>query len=130
MGSLYRRGKTWWIKYYVNDLPKRESAGTSKQKEAEHFLKQREGDVASGKPILPRADRVRYEEARDDLKAHYESTGSRGLDEAGWRLKHLDPYYRGWRLANITGDAIARYIAHRQGEAAAAARSTGSWACW
>ena len=32
---------------------------------------------------------------------------------------HLDPHYRGWRLANITGDAIARYIAHRQREAAA-----------
>src|SRR5687768_13654467 len=119
MGSLYIRGDTWWIKYYVNGLPKRESAGTSKQKEAETLLKKREGDGASGKPILPRADKVRYEEARDDLKAHYESTRSRGLDEAGWRLKHLDQYYRGWRLANITGDAIARYITHRQREAAA-----------
>ena len=119
MGSLYRRGNTWWIKYYVNGLPKRESAETSKQKEAEHFLKQREGDGASGKPILPRADKVRYEEARDDLTAHYTSTGCRGLEEAGYRLKHLDAFYRGWRLASITGPAIARYIAHRQGEGAA-----------
>lgn len=119
MGSLYKRGDTWWIKYYINGVPKRESASTTKQKEAENFLKQREGDGASGKPILPRADKVRYEETRDDLTAHYTSTGCRGLEEAGYRLKHLDAFYRGWRLANITGPAIARYIAHRQGEGAA-----------
>ena len=64
-------------------------------------------------------DKIRYKEAREDLTTHYESTGSRGLDEAGWRLAHLDAYFQGWRLANITGDAIARYIAHRQSEGAA-----------
>ena len=95
MGSLYKRGDTWWIKYYINGVPKRESASTTKQKEAENFLKQREGDGASGKPILPRADKVRYEEARDDLIAHYTSTGCRGLEEAGYRLKHLDALFPG-----------------------------------
>jgi integrase len=34
-------------------------------------------------------------------------------------VKHLDAYFQGWRLANIDGAAIARYIAHRQGEGAA-----------
>ena len=92
---------------------------TSKQKEAEQLLKTREGDGASGKPILLRADKVRYEEARDALLAHYGSTGCRGLAEVGFRLKHLDAHFQGSRLANITGAAIAGYIAHRQGEGAA-----------
>lgn len=65
MGSLYRRGDVWWVKYCVNGQAKRESTGTSKQKDAETFLKQREGDLASGRPILPRTDRVRYEEVRE-----------------------------------------------------------------
>jgi hypothetical protein len=37
MGSLYKRGTTWWIKYYINGVRKRESAETSKQKEAEQL---------------------------------------------------------------------------------------------
>jgi integrase len=41
------------------------------------------------------------------------------LKEAGYRLQHLDAFYRGWRLANIDGGAVAHYIAHRQGEGAA-----------
>ena len=39
IGALYKRGDMWWIKYYINGVPKRESAETSKQKEAEQLLK-------------------------------------------------------------------------------------------
>jgi hypothetical protein len=53
MGSLYRRGEIWWVKYYENGRPKRESAGTTKETEAKRFLKEREGRVATGQPILP-----------------------------------------------------------------------------
>jgi len=34
MGYLYRRGRVWWAKYYVNGAPRRESTGTEKQEEA------------------------------------------------------------------------------------------------
>ena len=43
MGSLYKRGNSWWIKYYVNGRPTQESAGTMKETEARRFLKGREG---------------------------------------------------------------------------------------
>ena len=46
MGMLYRRGSVFWIKYYSGGRPIRESTGTSKQKEAERFLRDREGQVA------------------------------------------------------------------------------------
>ena len=58
--GLYRRGNVWWCKYYVNGRPVRESAGTEKETEAKRFLDGRRGRVATGAPILPRADRVRY----------------------------------------------------------------------
>ena len=48
MGMIYKRGKGFWIKYYSGGKPIRESTGTSKQKEAERFLKDREGRVAIG----------------------------------------------------------------------------------
>lgn len=48
---------TWWVKYYVNGPPVRESTGTHKEQEATRFLQAREGRVAMGQRILRRADR-------------------------------------------------------------------------
>jgi hypothetical protein len=46
MGMLYKRGEVFWIKYYSGGKPIRESTSTTKHKEAERFLKDREGRVA------------------------------------------------------------------------------------
>jgi hypothetical protein len=112
MGTLYRRGQVWWVKYYVNGRPVRESTGVdgdggTAPAEARRFLKGREGRVANGEPMLPRADRVRYQEAAADLRQHYATTGARGLDESEGRLKHLDAFFTGYRLAAI-GPALSR----------------------
>src|SRR2546426_1956806 len=108
MGSLYRpklkSGKPstiWWVKYYVNGRSVRESTGHEKETEARRFLKEREGRVATGQPILPRADRIRYEEVAADLKKHYEATGSRDLKEYARRVQHLDRFFTSRRIAAI-----------------------------
>src|SRR6059058_5697011 len=101
MGYLYRpklksgeRSSIWWAKYYVNGRPVRESTGVAADtktapERARRFLKEREGRVATGQPVLPRADRIRYEEIAEDLRRDYEATGRRDLREAGFRLDHL-----------------------------------------
>lgn len=124
MGQLYRRGRTWWVKYYLNGRPIRESThvvsnGDKPPQAAKTFLKGREGQAAAGLPLLPRADRVRYDEAVKDLRERYETTGSRDPDEAGKRLKHLDGFFRGRRLGSIGGAEAAAYVAHRRTEEAA-----------
>ncbi|MBI2878935.1 MAG: site-specific integrase [Candidatus Rokubacteria bacterium] len=118
MGQLYQRGRIWWVKYYVNGRPVRESTGTDKEKEAGRVLKTREGRAAAGLPLLPRADRVRYEEAAEDLRQHYATTGSRDLEEAGWRLAHLKGFFAGRRLVDLSGSLITGYVAQRQAEKA------------
>ena len=126
MGYLYRpklksgeRSSIWWAKYYVNGRPMRESTGVAGDTEtppgeARRFLKAREGAVATGAPILPRADRIRFEEIAEDLRQHYASTGERGTEEAGYRLKHLEEFFRGRRVASIGASDIARYAVERQ----------------
>jgi len=39
MGHLYQRGRIWWVKYYVNGRPIRESTGTADARKADRFLK-------------------------------------------------------------------------------------------
>lgn len=126
MGYLYQPklrsgqpGRIWWVKYYANGRPIRESTGVEKETEARRFLKGREGRVADGQPILPRVDRVRYEEVATDLRRHYETTGCRDLTEAEKRLKHLDRVFAGRRVAGITGADAAAYVAGRQAQGAA-----------
>ena len=130
MGSLYRPklksggpSAVWWVKYYQDGRPVRESTGVSADTktppaEARRFLKEREGRVAAGMPVLPRADRVRYEEAAADLRRHYQTTGTRDLDEAESRLKRLDLFFAARRLASIGQADAARYAEQRQGEGA------------
>jgi len=92
----------------------RESTGTDKEKPAREFLKRQEGRSAAGLPALPRADRVRYDEAAGDLREHYRTTGTRNLVEAEKRLRHLDAFFRGARLAGIGGSEATTYVAQRQ----------------
>jgi integrase len=117
--GLYRRGNVWWAKYYVNGRPVRESTGTEKETEAKRFLDGRRGRVATGQAILPRVDRLKWDEIRDDLKRHYETTGKRNVKEAGRRFKHLDPFFDGRRVVSIDGTLATSYIEHRQRQKAA-----------
>jgi hypothetical protein len=109
----------WWVKYYVNGVPLRESTGTEKEAEARKILKRKEGRALSGEPLLPRVDRMRYEEAAADLRTHYRTTGERGEVESETRLAHLDPFFRGQRLSALGGADVSWYIAARQAEGAA-----------
>src|SRR5262245_10910588 len=119
MGSLYKRGTTWWMKYHVNGRPVYESSRSRRKGDARTLLQQREGAVAIGAPILPRADRILYDEVAADLRQHYEVTGSRNLEEAGGRFLHLNRYFTGRRIVRIGQADATDYAARRQTEGAA-----------
>ena len=120
MGMIYKQGKSryWWIKYYRDGRPFRESTRTEKETEARRILREREGDIASGRAILPRADRVRFEELADDLLKDYRINGRRSLDRVEWALKHLRAQFGGSRVLTITTPAIRSYMEKRQKEGA------------
>lgn len=118
MGSLYLRGNIWWVKYYRNGRPIRESTGTEKETEARKFLKLREGQVAQGKRVLPRAERLRFEELSEDFLTDYRVNGKRSLDKAERSVKHLARVFAGWRAVDLTTPDVQRYIAQRQAEGA------------
>ena len=100
-GSLYQRGSVWWVQYFVNGRRVRESAETSNRRAAQDFLNGKLGHVAEGKPILPRVDRIRYDELAADLRRHYETTGARDLVEADKRLEPLKAFFTGARASGI-----------------------------
>lgn len=115
MGMTYRRGAVWWVKYYRNGRPIRESSGSSKESDAIQLLKIREGDIAHGLPVNPKLNRIRFDEAAEDLKTEYAVNGRRSADELERRIRlHRLPHFGGRRLAAISTADVNAFILKRQ----------------
>ena len=100
-----RGSKKWWLKYYRNGRPIRESTGTEKETKAKRILREKEGDIAAGRPVVPHADRVRFEELADDFLTDYRVNGKRSLERAEGSVEHLKGYFADWKAINITTPA-------------------------
>ena len=114
MGSTYKRGKIYWIKYYRNGKPYRESSKSSKESDATRLLRRREGDIANGKMPGVVFDRVRFEEIAEDYILDYKINGKKTLTKAERLVRlHLAPFFGHISVARITTPMVRRYIDHR-----------------
>lgn len=117
MGSIYRQKKSkyWWIKYYRNGRPCRESSASERESDARCLLRLRGGDLERGIAISPRVGRLTVDEAATDLVNDYRVNGKWSLPDLERRLqKHLLPFFGGRRLASLTTSDVRAYIATRQ----------------
>src|SRR5262245_28579339 len=121
MGSLYRRGSIWWLKYYQDGRPVRESSETKNKAAARRMLATREGDVVKGIPIAPKVGRITFDEAAQDIINDYTINKFKSLSDTQRRLdKHLRPFFgSNSRLSGITTDRIREFIVARQAAGAA-----------
>jgi integrase len=119
--GLYQRpdSDVFWMSYMSGGKRVRESARTTDRKEAERILKDKEGRLARGEVLLPRVDRITYDEIAEDLREHYRATGDRDLREAEGRLHHLGQAFTGHRVVHLGAAEITRYIVSRQRQQAA-----------
>src|SRR5439155_14983070 len=118
-GSYYLRGTVYWVKYYRNGRPYRESTGSTVERDAKDLLNRRLGDIASGRPMNPRADRIKVGELLDDLLTEYEVNERASLRRMKELVNHLRPALGHLKAAAVTTADINRYIAARQVSGAA-----------
>jgi hypothetical protein len=114
MGMIYLRGDTWWVKYYRDGKPYRESAKTKKETEAKKFLQRREGQVVDGKFEGLKVEKVTFEDLKKDLLNDYELNARRSLDRTKLSLNHLDDAFKGMKAIHITTNQVERYILKRK----------------
>lgn len=131
MGMIYKRtykdkktgekkeSAVYWVQYYRNGIPIRESTGTAVFGEARTFLNQREGDVAKGVPITPRMGRIKFREIAEDVVKDYKVNAKRSLRDLEARLRlHILPFLGEARASAITTVDIRKFIDLRQEEEA------------
>jgi integrase len=119
MGSIYKRGKVYWIQYYRNGKPYRETTKSEKEADAKHLLKKREGEISEGKLPGIYFDRVKFDELAEGFLRDYRINQRKSLDRAERSIKQLKKYFEGYRVSDITSPKIEVYIETRLEEGAA-----------
>lgn len=121
MGSIYQRGKVWWIKYYVGGRRIYESSESTKQTDAKRLLALREGQKVEGRVPHPGVEKIRFERLAELYVQDYEVHGKKTLWWAKRYTNLLKQSFAGHRIIDITSDRIMAYIAARKSRGAAPA---------
>jgi integrase len=119
MGSIYKRGKVYWIQYYRNGKPYRETTKSKKEADAKRLLKKREGEISEGKLPGIYFERVSFEELAEGFLRDYRINQKKSLVRAEGSVGHLKRYFEGFRVPDITSPKIEAYIEKRLSEGAA-----------
>ena len=109
----------WWCQYYRNGKCFRESTKLRDKSEAQKFLNNRLGEIATGTFAGPQIERVRVSELAEEFLRDYRINERKSLDDvtARWEL-HLKPFLGDMRAPEVTSDLVARYVDKRQQEKA------------
>lgn len=118
-GSIYQRGNIWWIKYYRNGKPYRESSESERESDARKLLRRRQGEISLGRFIGPDADRITVGELGEDFLNDYRINGRKSLDKAERTVKHVKNFFGDYRAHDVGADLVKKYVSARQGEKAA-----------
>ena len=114
MGSLYKRGGTWWIKYHHRGKPVRESSRSDKKMIAKKLLDLREGEIAHGRLPTYIFDRVTFDDLAADYLADYRANRKKTCCKAERLVRlHLQPFFTGKKVTDLTSVLINEYIITR-----------------
>jgi len=119
MGSIYKRGQTYWLECYRNGKPYYESTKSTKETDAKRLLAKRQGEISEGKLPGVYFDRVKFDELAEDFLTDYRVNQKKSLVKAERSVRHLKEYFEGFRVTQITTPKIQNYIEARQDEGAA-----------
>jgi integrase len=123
-GTVYLRGRIWWIKYSVNGKPVPESSDSDKESDARKLLRKRLGEIAIGRFIGPDAERVTIRELAKDYLNDYLINGRKSLDKAERMVRRRDDedkevdselmaYFGDCKAHSVGTDRVKAYIARR-----------------
>lgn len=118
MGSIYKRGGVFWIKYYRNGKPYRESTKSEKETDAKRLLKHREGEISQGKIPGVYFDKVRFDELAEDFVSDYRINEKKSLVRAERSVNHLKRSFEGCRMTDVNTPRIRRHVEMRIQEGA------------
>lgn len=120
-GSIYLRGKTWWIAYYAGSRQVQESSKSPKQRDAEQLLRRRLGELGTQTYIGPQCERVTFEDLCERIRTAYRVEDRKSLRRMEEALANLANFFAGQRAMAIGLSSLEAYAVRRQEQRAARA---------
>jgi integrase len=131
-GSVFKRGRFWWVAYSNRGRQHAESSHSMKKADAERLLKTRLSEITTGSYLTPdrRKTLVTIElsesaksgpvkSLRELLRTDHQNNARRTAEavDASWEL-HIHPFFVGWRASDVSGEVVSRYVNQRITEGA------------
>ena len=110
MGSLYRRGNVWWVKYYRNGKSYRESSQSTKKMVAKKLMDRREGEISKGKLPGVHYEKVTFDQLAEDFLRDYRINRRKSIIRAEGSIEKLKEFFEGYRVPGITTQKVNEYI--------------------
>ncbi len=121
-GTVYRRGRVYWIAYWWRGQQKRESSGSTKEVDAQRLLKRRLQELGKDRFIDPKAEeRVCMNDLFDAVVTDYRNNERRSLATLEDRLIPLRAAFGLDRAVDVDEARIEKYKANRLAQKKAAA---------
>lgn len=118
-GSIYRRGKIWWVSYMLDGEQQNESTGSEERKDAAALLKKRNGEIAAKRALGAKSRVLMVPDLLDMLEKHYIEQERRSVADLAGKIKALKAEFKGVRAAEFGSEHIARLKASMRREKAA-----------
>ena len=114
MGSIYKRGNVYWLKYYNNGKCHRESSRSDDIKDAEKLLVLRESEILKeGRPGFI-YQKVRFNEVCQDYIRNLKINKKKAFDDQGKMLKaYVDEALRARVFLATEAFDVRRYVERR-----------------
>jgi integrase len=114
LGSIFLRGRTWYVEYWRGNVQHRESSKSDQEKKAIGLLKRRHDEMARDEFIKPQ--KVTMNVLFDAVAADYTARDNRSNDTLGYRLKTLRRFFGTMKAADVSERTLERYKAERLAE--------------
>jgi hypothetical protein len=112
-GSLKLRGRIWWVVYSAGGRPIYESSDSTDKQKAENLLKQRIGELATGKDITP--EKATIADLCDLVIADYRLRKLRDLKTVQWRYEaNVKPALGSLLASRFSAAQVRAYVAARR----------------
>ncbi len=109
-GSLIRRGKIWWIYYYVDGAQVAESSKSPKKSVAGDLLRARRNEIKRGiTPAPARKDKVTFETLEALYLVYLERRGSASVATVKGAFNHMRPWFGGLPAEALTLERFEAY---------------------
>jgi integrase len=115
--SIYLRGSTWWMSYFVNGRQIKESTKSTDEAEARRQLKVKIGEAAAGKDVIP--ERATINDLCALVLADYRLRKLRDAEILKWRIDaHIKPAVGSLLASRFTPHQVRQYVERRRSESA------------